>query len=51
MERTHAGPDMKSRGAFSWYLTDLRGRDVNVGSQWTATECLRLSDEDLLQVV
>ncbi|QOC26076.1 hypothetical protein IC744_06905 [Microbacterium hominis] len=40
LERTYAGYWQRTAGAFSWYITDSRGVDVGIGSQWTVREVL-----------
>ena len=39
IERTRAGRHQRSEGTWSWYMVSVDG--FCVGSQWTATECLR----------
>jgi hypothetical protein len=40
LERTYAGYWQRTAGAFSWYITDARGVDAGIGSQWPAREVL-----------
>lgn len=48
LRRTYAGREMRSRGAWSWYLVFAQTEhEAFVGSQWSAAECLRMDNETL----
>ena len=44
LERTYAGYWQRSAGAFSWYITNAKGVDVGIGSQWPVSEILAASE-------
>ena len=41
LRRTYAGHWQRSAGAWSWYLVDADGRDLNLGSQDSVSACLK----------
>jgi len=52
IERTYAGREQRSEGAWSWYLVHAdSGVEAFVGSQWSATECLAADDEHFAAIV
>jgi hypothetical protein len=39
--RTYAGREMRSEGAWSWYLVDASGLELFTGSHYSLTELLK----------
>lgn len=41
VERTRAGRHQRSAGAWSWYLLDADGSELNIASQWPVGELVK----------